>query len=58
MATLSAEIIEALDDSRTSRVLTTARRDGTPHAAFADWLIAPDPNTRWSTRRMAPRSPS
>jgi hypothetical protein len=45
MAALSAEIIEALGDPTTARVLTTTRRDGTPHAVFADWLIAPDPNT-------------
>ncbi len=32
-------------DPKTARVLTTTRRDGTPHAVFADWLVAPDPNT-------------
>ena len=45
MAVLSAEVIEALGDPETTRVLTTTRRDGTPHAVFADWLVAPDPNT-------------
>ena len=45
MATLSAEIIEALGDPNTARVLTTTHRDGIPHAVFADWLVAPDPNT-------------
>ena len=45
MATLSAPIIDALGDPKTTRVLTTTRRNGTPHAFVADWLVAPDPNT-------------
>jgi len=45
MVELSTEIIEAVSDPATQCVLTTTRRDGTPHAAFADWLVAPDPNT-------------
>jgi hypothetical protein len=45
MVTLPTEIIEALGDPGTARVLTTTCKDGTPHAAIADWLVAPDPNT-------------
>jgi hypothetical protein len=41
MAVLSPDIIKALEDPTTARVLTTTRRDNAPHAVFADWLVAP-----------------
>jgi len=45
MVELSTEIIEAVGDPTTQRVLTTTCRDGAPHATFANWLVAPDANT-------------
>ena len=45
MVSLPKDIIEALNDPETVKVLTTTQRDGRPHAAFTNTLTALNENT-------------
>ncbi len=45
MISLPNNIIEAVNDPETVKVLTTSHKDGSPHIIFHNYLIAVDENT-------------